>query len=232
MAGFCSRCGNSVEGGKAFCSACGNRVENYYPEGGAAPVAPRAVYAQPQYGPPVQAPRAVYAQPPRYSPPKKKPVVLLILSAVLLFLTGAVLALTFILSPYNAKPKELNGEWDVTLKLESVLNEAAGYAAEESVGDVMESRMLLSLDKNGEGEAMINGLAFGAAYEDGKIVAKGMMDERMQISLTGALKKDGEEFIFTGAWKYTLMKGQDKGDVVRGVWSAVLVDPGAKGSPD
>jgi hypothetical protein len=209
MSRFCPQCGNPVEAGKPFCSTCGNRLEGSGAEGGYAPPPPPQPYApQPQYNP----------------RPKKRTALLLILAGVFVALAGTALALIFILGPYDAKPKELNGEWELVLKLERVLNADAGYANEDEIGDERDSSMVLDLNKNGEGEAMISGLRFDAAYSGGKIVAESMLDENLQVSLNGTLRKEKEDLVFSGTWQYTLLKGKDKGVVAQGSWRAVLAN--------
>ena len=217
MSGFCPQCGKPMEAGEAFCSQCGYKAENGGQRGGYAP--PGSM----PYNPPVQ---TAYAASPYSAHAKGKLNLFIILSALFILLAGAVVALTFVFMPYNAGPKELNGNWDMMLRLDSVPNEDAGYANASDIGKERDMSMLLSLDRKGEGEATINGLRFGAAYENGKIAVKGMMDEKLQISLQGTLKKENKDLVFSGSWEYTIVKGSGKGVVAQGIWRAILVEPG------
>lgn len=230
MSGFCPKCGKPAGDGTIFCSSCGYKFGTPVQNGADQPQQPYAQpqqpYAQPQQ--PYAQPQQPYTQTPlQYQQPRpqKKGMLLIVLSIVFFVLAAGVVTAIFLLGPYNAEPKILNGEWDCVLKVEKIFNEDTSYINKSDLGDEKDTQLKLDLDKYGEGEMVINGITFNAAYKDGKITAESMLDDKLQFSLDGMLKKGKEGLTFTGTWKYTIMKGTDKGGVASGSWMAVLVEP-------
>ena len=201
MSGFCPKCGRPAEDGAVFCSSCGYKFVN-----------PAQSEAQPQQ-PYIQTPLQ-YREP----KPQKKGLFLTVLSIVFFVLAAGIVAAIFLFGPYSAIPKDINGEWDCVLKVEKILNENTSYIGKDDLGDEKDTQLKLDLNKNGEGKIAINGVTFNTTYRDGKITAKSMLDDNLQFSLDGLLKKEKEGLTFTGTWNYDITKGKDKG--------GVLPDPG------
>lgn len=213
MSGFCPKCGRPAEDGAVFCSSCGYKFVN-----------PAQSEAQPQQ-PYIQTPLQ-YREP----KPQKKGLFLTVLSIVFFVLAAGIVAAIFLFGPYSAIPKDINGEWDCVLKVEKILNENTSYIGKDDLGDEKDTQLKLDLNKNGEGKIAINGVTFNTTYRDGKITAKSMLDDNLQFSLDGLLKKEKEGLTFTGTWNYDITKGKDKGGVASGSWTAILVSPDEEGS--
>ena len=216
MSGFCPKCGKPVEDRQAFCSSCGTNV------GGEAQaevyMSPQQPYAQPQS-------QMVYTTPTNNRNLKKKGTLIIILSIIFLVLAGGAVAAIFLLGPYNAKPAELNGEWDCVMKVEQVAKDYASFISEDNKGDERDVQMMLTLDKKGKGKMVISSMTMDTAYKDGKISATSMLDDKLAVTIDAMLKKDKEGLTFNGTWKYTLIKGTGKGEIASGSWIAVLVEP-------
>jgi hypothetical protein len=199
---FCPHCGTPVSPGHLFCVKCGNST-------GSAPQASNV------YAPPPQA-----AHPPA---PRRKGTVLIVLAALFFVLAVACISVVLIYGPADVNPKELNGQWTMKVMPVTLINAKTDYFSEDDIGKEKAVPMALTLDKTGSGIMDANGTNAAAAYKSGKFVAELSYDP-LKMRFDGVVHKDKDGLRIEGSFVYSVTEGENKGDIVRGTWKAILAD--------
>ena len=199
-----------------FCPKCGQAAGN-------APVSQNKY--PPQY--PFQPPAPYQPPNPQYAAPRKKGAGLILFSIIALILTAGIVAAVFLLGPIDAKPSQLNGEWDAVVTAEKIINDKTDYISSSDLGKENNMQMVLKLNDDGKGTMIMNSTEFNVAYKNGKIVAESSSGDIVRLHFEGTFKKGKDGYAIEGSWKYSILSGSDKGDLAEGSWKAALATPAA-----